>query len=42
MVEISDRVLIAAGLKPDPDAPEPLADVVEVFTAADEAPIELD
>ena len=38
MVEISDKVLIASGLKPDPDAPPP----VEVFTPADEAPIDLD
>jgi hypothetical protein len=30
-------VLIAAGLKPDPDAPP-----VETFSAADEEPIDLD
>ena len=39
MMEISDRVLIAAGLKPDPNAPDGVA--VEVFTEADEAPIDL-
>ena len=38
MVEISDKVLIASGLKPDPDAPPP----AEVFTPADEEPIDLD
>ena len=37
MVEISDKVLIASGLKPDPDAPP-----AEVFTPADEEPIDLD
>jgi len=35
MVEISDRVLQQAGLRPDPDKPV-------VFTPADEEPIELD
>jgi recombination protein RecA len=39
MMEISDRVLIAAGLKPDPNAPDGVA--VEAFTEADEAPIDL-
>ena len=39
MMEISDKVLIAAGLKPDPNAPDGI--VVEVFTEADEAPIDL-
>ena len=39
MMEISDRVLIAAGLKPDPNAPDGVA--VEEFTEADEAPIDL-
>jgi len=38
MVEISDKVLIAAGLKPDPDAPPP----AESFSPADEEPIDLD
>ena len=38
MVEISDKVLIASGLKPDPDAPPP----AEVFTPADEEPLDLD
>jgi hypothetical protein len=43
MVEISDRVLVAAGLKPGGD-PEPpaAAGVVAAFTEADEAPINLD
>jgi len=40
MMEISDKVLIAAGLKPDPNAPEGV--VAEVFTEADAAPIDLD
>jgi recombination protein RecA len=39
MVEISDRVLIAAGLKPDPDAP--VDDGGRSFTDADEEPIEI-
>ena len=39
MMEISDKVLIAAGLKPDPNAPDGIA--AEVFTEADEAPIDL-
>ncbi len=38
MVEISDRVLVAAGLKPGEE--EPLVD--EGFAAADEEPIEID
>jgi recombination protein RecA len=47
-MEISDRVLTAAGLKPDPDAadagddPETSVDVDARFTADDDAPIELD
>lgn len=36
MVEISDKVMIAAGLKPDPNAP-----VEEDFTEADDAPISI-
>jgi recombination protein RecA len=46
MVEISDRVLVAAGLKPgsDPEPdPEPAAAAAAVaFTDADDAPINLD
>ncbi len=46
MVEISDRVLEAAGLKPGEPEPEPEvegeAGVVEVFTPADDEPIQLD
>jgi recombination protein RecA len=42
MMEISDKVLIAAGLKPDPNAPVEGEAVVDVFTEADEAPIALD
>jgi recombination protein RecA len=43
MMEISDKVLIAAGLKPDPSAPAADAAATEdVFTEADEAPIALD
>jgi recombination protein RecA len=41
MVEISDRVLEAAGLKPGVEAVEK-AVAVDGFTAEDEAPIELD
>jgi len=43
MVEISDRVLVAAGLKPGDD-PEPTAPAAATaaFTEADEAPINLD
>jgi recombination protein RecA len=40
MVEISDRVLEAAGLKPIEESSE--ASAAEVFSAADDAPIELD
>jgi recombination protein RecA len=40
MMEISDKVLMASGLKEDPNAPA--ADgPVETFTEADEAPIDL-
>jgi recombination protein RecA len=42
MMEISDKVLIAAGLKQDPNAPVEGEAVVDVFTEADEAPIALD
>ena len=42
MVEISDKVLVAAGLKPGEDEAAPLAGEVDGFTPADEAPIELD
>ena len=49
MVEISDRVLIAAGLKPGDgdgngvvEGVEDVETTTEAFTAADEAPIELD
>jgi len=42
MVEISDRVLIAAGLKPDPNAPvETEADLDGSFVDADDEPIEI-
>ena len=47
MMEISDKVLIASGLKEDPNAPV-IVDEVEVeasedaFTAADDQPIKLD
>ena len=40
MVEISDRVLVAAGLKPAEESSE--AGGAETFTDADESPIELD
>jgi hypothetical protein len=38
MLEISDKVMVAAGLRPDPDAP----DVGDEFTDADDEPISLD
>ncbi len=41
MMEISDKVLIASGLKEDPNAPV-VDDVAEAFTDADEQPIQLD
>jgi recombination protein RecA len=41
MMEVSDKVMIAAGLKPDPNTQEPeMAD--EAFTGADDEPITLD
>ncbi|MEJ7799489.1 MAG: recombinase RecA [Ilumatobacter sp.] len=46
MMEISDKVMIACGLKPDPNAPieEELDDAegAEAFSEADDAPISLD
>jgi recombination protein RecA len=46
MVEVSDRVLVAAGLKPGSDAVQPSAGAEagagETFSDADDAPIELD
>jgi recombination protein RecA len=42
MVEVSDRVLVAAGLKPGSDADQPSAEAGETFSDADDAPIELD
>ena len=43
MVEISDRVLEAAGLKPgEPGEEQPETEAVEEFSPADDAPIELD
>ena len=43
MVEISDRVLEAAGLKPGEEQPEAEGEAgVEAFTPADEEPIQLD
>jgi recombination protein RecA len=40
MMEISDKVLTAAGLKPPADAPE-VTNLAEEFTEADDAPIDL-
>jgi recombination protein RecA len=40
MMEISDKVLTKAGLRPDPDAVD--ADAAEGFTEADDAPISLE
>jgi recombination protein RecA len=42
MVEVSDRVLVAAGLKPGGDSEPAAADVAAAFTDADDAPINLD
>ena len=47
MVEISDKVMIAAGLKPDPNAPLEILEVLEVleadeFTEEHDQPISLD
>jgi recombination protein RecA len=45
MMEISDKVLIASGLKEDPNAPVIVDDVEateDAFTAADDQPIKLD
>ena len=41
MMEISDKVMIACGLKPDPNAPAD-AEADETFTEADDHPISLD
>jgi len=42
MVEVSDRVLVAAGLKPGGDADQVGVGASEAFSDADDAPIELD
>ena len=42
MMEISDKVMIAAGLKEDPHAPEPEPALESAFSEADDAPISLD
>jgi recombination protein RecA len=46
MMEISDKVMIASGLKPDPNAPVADADAEpgegDAFTEADDEPISLD
>ena len=44
MMEVSDKVMIASGLRPDPNAPVDEVDEVdeEAFTEADDAPISLD
>ena len=41
MMEVSDKVMIASGLKPDPNA-EAEADTTDAFTEADDEPITLD
>ena len=41
MMEVSDKVMIASGLRPDPNAPAPVV-VVDAFTEADDLPIEID
>ena len=41
MVDISDKVLTMAGLRPDATEPESESDAAD-FTPADDAPIELD
>ena len=40
MVDISDKVMIAAGLRPDPNAP--VEEVATQWVEADEEPISLD
>ena len=43
MMEISDKVMIAAGLIPDPNAPaDDAGDADDTFTDADDEPISLD
>jgi recombination protein RecA len=42
MMEISDKVMIACGLKRDPNAPVEVDDSVEQFSEADDEPISLD
>jgi recombination protein RecA len=44
MMEVSDKVMIASGLRPDPNAPveEAAAEGDEAFTEADDEPITLD
>ena len=42
MMEISDKVMIAAGLKPDPNAPIEPADQADEFTEEHDQPISLD
>ena len=43
-MEISDKVMIASGLRPDPNAPieEAAAEGDEAFTEADDEPISLE
>ena len=41
MVEISDKVLIPAGLRPSDDEAEPVGVPDEAFSEADDAPIDL-
>ena len=42
MMEISDKVMIACGLKPDPNAPIEETEDVEAFSESDDEPISLD
>jgi len=42
MMEISDKVMIACGLKPDPNAPVEGEGEADVFSEADDEPISLD
>jgi recombination protein RecA len=42
MMEISDKVMIACGLKPDPNAPAAVEGEADAFSEADDEPISLD
>jgi recombination protein RecA len=41
MMEVTDKVMIASGLRPDPNAPVEAPDDVDAFSDADDQPIEI-